>query len=138
MKLITQTLWQGREDVTLTAYLLDNCFDMDPKRKRPAILICPGGGYQYCSDREAEPVAMKFAGMGYHTMVLRYSVADETSSTMDFELHPDTAGWVTLAHQWLGRHMPLTVLHGEGDIPTRGHLPAEGGIPVKMDLSQFQ
>ncbi len=74
MQFKTISLWEGREDVTLTAYILDNCFDADPDRTRPAVLICPGGGYQYCSDREAEPVAMKFAAMGYHTMILRYSV----------------------------------------------------------------
>ena len=74
MRTETLKLWEGRSDVTLTTYLLDNCFDADPDRRRPALLICPGGGYEYCSDREAEPVAMRFAGMGYHTCVLRYSV----------------------------------------------------------------
>lgn len=81
MQFNTMRIWEGREDVTLTTYLLDNCFDADPHRKRPAVLICPGGGYQYCSDREAEPVAMKFAAMGYHTMILRYSVANTVSKT---------------------------------------------------------
>ena len=43
---------------------------------RPAVIICPGGGYQYCSAREADPVALKFAAAGFHTFVLRYSVGD--------------------------------------------------------------
>ena len=30
-----------------------------------------------CSDREAEPIALKFAAMGYHAFVLRYSVYGE-------------------------------------------------------------
>jgi acetyl esterase/lipase len=42
-------------------------------KKRPAVLVCPGGGYLNCSDREAEPVALRFAAMGYHAFVLRYS-----------------------------------------------------------------
>jgi acetyl esterase/lipase len=37
------------------------------------VLICPGGAYLFCSDREAEPVALRFAAMGYHAFVLRYS-----------------------------------------------------------------
>lgn len=39
----------------------------------PAVLVLPGGGYDFCSDREAEPVALKFLGMGIAAFVLRYS-----------------------------------------------------------------
>lgn len=42
-------------------------------KKRPAVVICPGGGYEYCSEREAEPVAMRFAAYGIQAFVLRYS-----------------------------------------------------------------
>lgn len=44
-------------------------------RKRPAVLILPGGGYQYTSEREAEAVALRFAAAGYGAYVLRYSCA---------------------------------------------------------------
>lgn len=44
-------------------------------RKRPAVLIIPGGGYQKVSPREAEPVAMRFLAQGYTAFVLEYSVA---------------------------------------------------------------
>ncbi len=44
-------------------------------RKRPAVLIIPGGGYHKVSPREAEPVAMRFLGKGYTAFVLEYSVA---------------------------------------------------------------
>ncbi|MCR5092773.1 MAG: alpha/beta hydrolase [Lachnospiraceae bacterium] len=43
--------------------------------KRPLVLICPGGGYEYTSDREAEPIALAFMGQGYHAAVLRYDCA---------------------------------------------------------------
>lgn len=66
-------LYEGREDVTLTTYLLSDSPEMLAGRKRPAVLICPGGAYLGCSDREAEPVAMAFSAMGYHTFVLRYT-----------------------------------------------------------------
>lgn len=42
---------------------------------RPAILICPGGGYFMLSAMEGDPIAMEFAGAGYNTFVLRYSVS---------------------------------------------------------------
>ena len=59
----------------LVAYFLDNSPEMRPEQKRPLVLICPGGAYAMTSDREAEPLAMRFLAMGYHAAVLRYSVA---------------------------------------------------------------
>jgi acetyl esterase/lipase len=38
------------------------------------IVICPGGGYEFTSDREAEPIAIRMIGMGFHACILRYSV----------------------------------------------------------------
>ena len=67
-------LIEGREDVSLTTYILDDAPEMPGGKKRGAVMICPGGGYLGCSDREGEPVAMAFAAMGYHAFVLRYSV----------------------------------------------------------------
>ena len=43
----------------LYTYFLGRSPEMRPERKRPLVLICPGGGYVMTSDREAEPVAMK-------------------------------------------------------------------------------
>ena len=51
-------LYEDREDVTLTTYVINEKGEMHGQGKRPAVLICPGGGYFNCSDREAEPVAM--------------------------------------------------------------------------------
>ena len=73
MYIETIQLYEDRKDVTLTAYILDDSAEMLQGRKRPAILICPGGAYLNCSDREAEPVALRFTAMGYHAFVLRYS-----------------------------------------------------------------
>ena len=49
--------------------------------KRPAVVICPGGGYEYCSEREAEPVAMRFASYGIQAFVLRYSCVNKRFPT---------------------------------------------------------
>lgn len=45
------------------------------ERKRPVLVICPGGGYCFCSQREAEPIALHFLAEGYCVLVLWYSVA---------------------------------------------------------------
>lgn len=66
---------RGMEAVgNLYTYFLDSSIEMRPNEKRPVILMCPGGGYEMTSDREAEPMAMQFLARGYHVAVLRYSV----------------------------------------------------------------
>ena len=64
---------EGNE-AKLTLYILDSSPELYYE-KRPIIVVCPGGGYSMVSDREAEPIAMKLASMGYHVAVLRYSVS---------------------------------------------------------------
>jgi len=64
---------------TLDGYILDCDLTLGQNVKRPAILICPGGGYVYCSRAEGEPVAMGFAARGFHTFVLRYSTGHEAA-----------------------------------------------------------
>lgn len=77
-------LREGRTDVTLTTYVLADSPEMLNGKRRPAVLICPGGAYLNCSDREAEPIAMAFACMGYHAFVLRYGVYQEGEGGMLF------------------------------------------------------
>lgn len=64
-----------QETADLYTYILGNSVEMRPDRKRPVIVICPGGGYTMTSDREAEPIAMQYLARGYHAVILRYSVA---------------------------------------------------------------
>lgn len=40
-----------------------------------SVIICPGGGYQWLSPREGEPVARAFAALGWKPWILYYSVA---------------------------------------------------------------
>jgi len=59
---------------TLATYVLqDGEFDRK-NTVRPAVVICPGGGYAHISQNEGEPVALAYARMGYHAFVLNYSV----------------------------------------------------------------
>ena len=74
MKIEQFQLYKDDPMVTLTAYILDDSPEMLNGAKRPAVLVCPGGAYMFTSDREADPVAIRFAAMGYHAFVLRYSV----------------------------------------------------------------
>lgn len=55
----------------LDAYLIDD------GEKHPAILVCPGGGYEMLAGHECTPVAKKFVESGFNAFVLRYSLAPE-------------------------------------------------------------
>lgn len=61
----------------LAAYLPDNFPELGLERQRPAVIICPGGGYHFLSDREGEPVALRFMGLGCAAFVLYYHVAPQ-------------------------------------------------------------
>lgn len=63
-------------DVTLTAMLLGTGTEYHFIDRRPAVIIIPGGAYQYCSVREADPVASRFLAAGYQTFILQYSVGE--------------------------------------------------------------
>ena len=81
MKMLSERIYliEGRKDVSLTTYIMDDAQEMLNGKKRGAVIICPGGAYLGCSEREGEPVAMAFAAMGYHAFVLRYSVYNDSS-----------------------------------------------------------
>ena len=68
-----------KRNVTLTAYLQDDSQEFWRAKKRPAVVIFPGGAYAYCSDREADPVAQEYLRAGYYAFVLRYSVGWENA-----------------------------------------------------------
>ncbi|MBQ4243181.1 MAG: alpha/beta hydrolase, partial [Lachnospiraceae bacterium] len=70
----------------LTSYLCDDYrVDVAPAA-RPAVIICPGGGWMFLSEREGEPIAIEFARRGYMAFVLHYSVSDKNVEPGDFSL----------------------------------------------------
>jgi len=62
-------------DVVLHPYLLDNSEEIEIARRRPLVLVLPGGGYSFRSFREAEPVAVRLLGLGLSACVVDYAVA---------------------------------------------------------------
>ena len=85
----------------LSVYLPDFSKEMPQSAVKPGVLVIPGGGYSFCSDREAEPVALAFAGKGYAAFVLRYTIGTEYDFSMPFAdvneamkiIHDNAQGW---------------------------------------------
>ena len=84
---------------TLTAYTIDVSPEIG-KKSRPAVIVCPGGGYEFVSDREADPIALRFAAFGIHAFVLRYSVVNKPFPTALLEAASALAFVRKNAKQW--------------------------------------
>lgn len=64
----------AQEVCELKAYYNDGNAEM-PAKELPALLVVPGGGYGFVSEREGEPLAIEFYTRGYAAFVLRYNIA---------------------------------------------------------------
>lgn len=87
--MIHETIWLSMEGsmsyARLITYIQED-YEEIPIADRPLVVICPGGAYQFTSDREGEPLAMQFLAMGYHAAVLKYSCAPAVFPTALMEL----------------------------------------------------
>ncbi|MDR1533589.1 MAG: alpha/beta hydrolase [Planctomycetota bacterium] len=87
-------------------------------------IICPGGGYEFVSERESKPVARRFAGAGWQPLILNYSVGFELGKKPLRE-----AAWaVRTARRTFADSPgppPFTVLCG---FSAGGHLAASLGV----------
>lgn len=114
----------GNKEVTLTVYLLDNSKELSNITKRPAVLIFPGGGYNYTSDREAEPIATAYLAEGYNAFILRYSVGKKSSFAAALN---DAEGAIALirknAEKWNIDHNKIATI----GFSAGGHLAASLG-----------
>lgn len=63
------------KNVYFNCYLHENPpIAFDDKMERPAVVVCPGGGYNHLSEREADPIALEYLAKGFNTFVLYYSL----------------------------------------------------------------
>ena len=74
---IEKKVFDQEKNTSLTAYIQEVGGEYRHVTKRPGILIIPGGAYQYCSDREGEPVAFEYLKAGFQAFILRYTVRTE-------------------------------------------------------------
>lgn len=88
-------------DPTLEVYLPDN-YETRKDQMRPAILLCPGGGYRIVSPREAEPIALHLFPEGFNVCILTYSTVPnafptqlrEAAAAMEV-IHANAEAWNT-------------------------------------------
>lgn len=62
------------ETAKLTSYILEpELVSKTLWNKRPAVIVCAGGGYRSRSSREAETIVLKYCAAGFHGFLLDYS-----------------------------------------------------------------
>lgn len=67
-------------DAQVKGYLWDDYDTLAAHKTRPALVICPGGGYHWCSPREKDAPALEFLSLGFQVFVLDYTCYPEDMS----------------------------------------------------------
>lgn len=67
----------GENGAVLTAYIQKNAPEIKNADRRAAVLVLPGGGYEFVSNPENEPVALEYSAKGFQAFTLEYSVGEK-------------------------------------------------------------
>lgn len=90
-----------KRNVSLTAMIQEVGGEFRGIAARPAVVVIPGGGYRFCSDREADPVAMVYLKAGYHVFILRYSVGEDAAWPTPLEDYDEAMALIDArAEEW--------------------------------------
>ncbi|MCM1037756.1 MAG: alpha/beta hydrolase [Ruminococcus sp.] len=116
-------------DTRLCTYLISHSDEINIQT-RPLIIICPGGGYCFLSDREAEMLALQWNAYGYHAAVLYYSVEPARYPTALTELAASVKFMKEHAKEW---HIDTEHIIIQGS-SAGGHLAANYGMFWKKDF----
>ncbi len=88
-------------NVSLTVYIQPAGGEFGGVAARPAVVVIPGGGYHFCSDREADPVAFPYLKAGYQVFILRYSLNEHAEWPRPLEDYEETIGLIrSRAAEW--------------------------------------
>ena len=125
------TNYEIPNDVILETYCNDDNEEIKYEG-RPAMLVLPGGGYEWCSRREGEPIALRFMAEGFNCFVLFYSCR-RSYPLPHFE--------VAIAMQYINEHAEeFNVKKGCVSIAgfsAGGHLAASYGYTYKNFINEL-
>lgn len=127
------SFYEDRKEVGIETYFLDYDVAFRRGKDTPLVLICPGGGYAFLSEREMEPVAMAWNFLGFHAAVLHYSTGRAA-------LMPQPLLDVAMGVKWCREHAKRYHIRQNGILlcgfSAGGHVAA--GLGVHWDKTWFQ
>lgn len=96
MKAKDYNLAISNHEFKVKGYWLDQVDDFDQTVDYPVVVICPGGGFTFHSEREEEPIALRFNSFGMHAVVLEYKLIDQDPVyPMALQELAKTIEWIT-------------------------------------------
>lgn len=108
----------------LDTYILHNSNEYNVGKKRPFVLVLPGGAYAFTSDREAEPIALRFNSIGCHAGILWYTTQDLVPNVPRNAFEE-----AMMAIRWIREHAQEYLIHTDQIIvcgfSAGGHLAIE-------------
>jgi hypothetical protein len=138
-------LWESGNVPATTEYTINNHGYFDPPDFRPnmvyfpayktmevkgAVLICPGGAFQFRSNNEGAPIAQYLSSLGYQSFVVNYRLRPYTMQEGALDL--------ALAVRYVRSHAKDLGIE-ENEIVVMGFPAGPGGVYVqfrKIALSQ--
>lgn len=112
-------------EATLTAYIQKNAPEIKNADRRPAVLILPGGGYEFVSNPENEPVALEYSAKGFQAFTLEYSVKEKgVFPVPETEVLRATAVVRARAEEWFVDKEKIALV----GFSAGGHLAASVGV----------
>ena len=123
------------DEFKVKGYWLDQIDDFGQTVDYPVVIICPGGGFTFHSEREEEPIALRFNSFGMHAVVLEYKLIDKTP------VYPIALQELAKTIDWINQQSDSKHIDKEKIIlagfSAGGHLVAAyNGIGTDMKLRQ--
>ena len=106
-------------------YIHENYEGLTAHAVRPSLIVCPGGGYSFCSPREADAPAMRFFSIGYNVFILEYSVGESAYNLRPLTEIAETVKIVRERHSEFGIDEHKIAVMG---FSAAGHLAASLGV----------
>lgn len=110
--------------VSLTSYIQLQCHELPNQKALPAVIIFPGGGYKFLSERESDPIAFSWLAKGYNVFILRYSIQEYAAFPQPMLDAFKAIAHIRQQHQQYNIHPDKIALLG---FSAGGHLAASVG-----------
>lgn len=111
--------------VSLRVYLWEDSQEFQTGLERPMVIVCPGGGYTFLSDREADTIALQYLAAGFHAAILKYGILEHAVAPGPLRDAADAVAFVRdHAKEWLVSYEDVFI----SGFSAGGHVAGQLGV----------